>query len=451
MPKVFGFSICKSLFIVMAILVVCGSAHAGNRVALVIGNSNYQHVPKLPNPTNDSSVMALKLSQLGFEVVEGVDLDFFAMRNTIQKFIRKLDGADIAVFFYAGHGLQVNGRNYMAPIDASLRKPSDLSFETLPFDLVLSEMERVVKTNILFLDACRDNPLADNLSRSMGTRSAAVGRGLAVISGGVGTLISYSTQPGNVALDGTGKHSPYTEALIRHLGTPGEDVADSLRKVRKAVLNTTNGKQVPWELSSLTDSLILNTKFEISLDKKSQPEGELKSEIVFWKSIEHATNIELFNAYLNSYPKGVFRKIAKLKILNIGDKALENEVKNFVVNFNRSVSGNDEIALKTIETVYAKTVDYYGKRFSRKKIVADKLRLMKRWPKRDYRASSQEVIARCVSKTRRCFVESIVRWSVASPARKAESNGTSKVKMEIVFDGESPLIVLENGETISRE
>ena len=153
-----------------------GSAQ-DKRIALVIGNSDYKHTSRLPNPGNDAADMAAKLKQVGFEVIVGRDLDKAGMDRTILSFAETLVGADVGLFFYAGHGLQVNGSNYMAPVDAQLSNYNDLDFEVLPMDLVVSAMERNTKVNLIFLDACRDNPLAENLARSMGTRSSAVGRG----------------------------------------------------------------------------------------------------------------------------------------------------------------------------------------------------------------------------------------------------------------------------------
>lgn len=296
-------------------------AHAEKRVALVIGNSKYQSVAELTNPYNDATAMSKKLADLGFEVVEGIDLDLVGMRRTIRRFIRKLEGADVATFYYAGHGLQVNGRNYLAPIDAALKSENDLDFEAVSVNLILSAMERNTKTNLVFLDACRDNPLARNLARSMGTRSASVGRGLARMGTGVGTFVSFSTEPGNVALDGVGENSPYTGALLQYLGKPGESLSKSMVNVRRAVIGQTNGKQVPWEHSSLTGEVILKAKQVISepatdVQLKSEIEtnvGSNQIELTYWNSIQDSNNPSLFAAYLKRYPDGLFSDLAKIR------------------------------------------------------------------------------------------------------------------------------------------
>ena len=184
-----------------------------------MGNSAYVHANPLPNPVNDAGDMAKALTEVGFEVILGLDLDKPAFDAKVRDFARALEKADVAVFFYAGHGLQASGRNYLVPVDASLQVERDLDFEAVSVDFVLKQMEidREGKTNVVFLDACRDNPLARNLARSMGTRSAAIGQGLAQVQTGVGTFIAYSTQPGNVALDGQGRNSPFTAALTKSL------------------------------------------------------------------------------------------------------------------------------------------------------------------------------------------------------------------------------------------
>lgn len=242
------------LALALAGLGLAGAAAAEKRVALVVGNSAYVNAAPLPNPVNDASAMAKALTAAGFEVIVGLDLDKPAFDGKVREFARALDGADVALFFYAGHGLQVAGRNYLAPIDATLSKERDLDFEGVSVDFVLKQMEidRENKTNIVFLDACRDNPLARNLARSMNTRSASIGKGLAQIQTGVGTFISYSTQPGNVALDGKGTNSPFTTALLKGVASPGRNLTTVMVDVRKDVLAATEGKQVPWDHSSLT-------------------------------------------------------------------------------------------------------------------------------------------------------------------------------------------------------
>lgn len=238
----------------LLLMFIATPALAEKRAALVIGNSGYQHAAALPNPANDARDMAAALTASGFEVVLGIDLDRRGFDDKVRAFTRLLEKADVALLYYAGHGLQVSGANFLVPVDARLETERDLDFETVRLDFVLRQMElgREGRTSIVFLDACRDNPLARNLARTMGTRSAALGQGLAQVQTGVGTFIAYSTQPGNVALDGTGRNSPFTAALVRRVSEEGRSLTNTMIEVRKDVISETRGKQVPWDHSALT-------------------------------------------------------------------------------------------------------------------------------------------------------------------------------------------------------
>src|SRR3984893_4462313 len=244
-------SICAA---VVGTLLLVSSAAAQKRVAFVVGNSAYEHAGTLLNPVNDANDMAEALKDMGFDVILGLDLDKHGFDAKVRDFSRMLIKAETGVFFYAGHGLQVSGHNHLVPVDAQLKSERDLDFETVGLDFILKQMEldREGKTNIVFLDACRDNPFARNLARSMGTRSASVGSGLAQVQSGVGTFIAYSTQPGNVALDGHGRNSPFTAALAKGIKEPGRNLTSVMIDVRKDVLAVTGGKQVPWDHSALT-------------------------------------------------------------------------------------------------------------------------------------------------------------------------------------------------------
>ena len=239
---------------IVAYLLLVLPAAAEKRVALVVGNSGYVHANALPNPVNDAGDMAKALAEVGFEVILGLDLSKSGFDGKVRDFARALEKADVALLFYAGHGLQVSGKNYLVPVDAKLQVERDLDFEAISLDFVLKQMEldRDDKTNIVFLDACRDNPLVRNLARSMGTRSGTIAQGLAQVQAGVGTFIAYSTQPGNVALDGEGRNSPFTAALVKDLRLPDRNLNAVMIEVRKDVTAATGGKQVPWDLSALT-------------------------------------------------------------------------------------------------------------------------------------------------------------------------------------------------------
>jgi hypothetical protein len=267
--------------------------------------------------------MSAALQRLGFEVIEGRDLDKRAMERLIRQFGVKLAGADVALFFYAGHGLQVGGQNYLVPTDAKLASEGDVDFEGLALSLVMRQMEREAKTSLVLLDACRDNPLARNLARAMGsTRSSQVGQGLAEVRTGVGTLIAFSTQPGYVALDGVGRNSPYADALLRHLEVPGNDVSGVLVEVRNDVLKATGGKQVPWEHTSLTGQVYLKggptpATGEPAARLPAARGQDAELEIAFWNSVKDSTSPALIEAYLERYPKGTFAGLAKVMVAQL--------------------------------------------------------------------------------------------------------------------------------------
>jgi tetratricopeptide (TPR) repeat protein len=224
----------------------------GPRIALVIGNSKYRFTSGLTNPQNDANDIAAALRDLGFRVIEGYDLDGTGMRARIAEFGSAMAGAETTLFFYAGHGLQVAGKNYLIPVDAKLERPSALGVEAIEVDSILADMETEKRTNLVFLDACRDNPLSRSLSSSLGElRSAALGRGLAPLNAGVGTLITFSTSPNTVAFDGAGRNSPFTAALLKHIRTPDIEIRTMLTRVRADVVKATNERQLPWDHSSL--------------------------------------------------------------------------------------------------------------------------------------------------------------------------------------------------------
>ncbi len=291
-------------------------------VALVIGNGAYQHAPALSNPPNDANMIATTLEGLGFRVFRGMDLNREEMERALRNFAKALKGAEAGLFFYAGHSLQVEGKNYLLPVEAKLIDEIDLEFEAIDLNSVLRIMERSTKTNLVFLDACRDNPLARNLVRSMGTRSAAIGRGLARVEAGVGTLIAYSTQPGNVALDGEGENSPFTTALLEHIGKPDIDVAAMLRRVRQGVIEATNGNQVPWSHSSLTGDFhfVIGGDTTVTVEVPpalSRPFDDRVLELAFWNSVKNSEDAAQFEAYLKRYPQGTFVQLAQIKVASL--------------------------------------------------------------------------------------------------------------------------------------
>ena len=225
---------------------MAGEARAGKRIALVIGNGAYSAVSPLTNPKNDADLMAKTLQSVGFEVTKITDADQRAMKQAMLDFGRKLHGGvDASLFYYSGHGVQAKGENYLIPVDASIKDEGELDLQAIDVNAFLQVMDNAdSKVNIVILDACRNNPfLASKRSAS---------RGLAMVDAPRGTYIAYSTSPGDVAEDGNGKNSPYTQALAKAIVKPGLKLEDAFKEARRLVLAATDQKQLPWETTSIT-------------------------------------------------------------------------------------------------------------------------------------------------------------------------------------------------------
>ena len=308
----------KLLFLLFSLSVVAPAADAQKRVALVVGNGSYEHTPKLTNPKNDATDVAAALKDLGFEIIGGFDLDKARFDKKVRDFAAALQGAEVGLFFFAGHGLQVAGQNYLVPIDAQLTTASALEFEMVRVDVVQRVMEHETNTNILFLDACRDNPLARNLARAMGTRSAEVGRGFAPLVSGVGSLISFSTQPGNVALDGLGRNSPFAGALARHLQASKDDLSAILIGVRNDVMKETQNKQVPWEHSALRGRFYFDLASAATSATAASPlpraPSQLSEASEAWDRTKDTTTVAVLEAFVKRYEGTYYADVGRLRM-----------------------------------------------------------------------------------------------------------------------------------------
>src|SRR5262245_2016732 len=223
-----------------------GPANAEKRVALVIGNSAYQHTRALPNPKNDAEAIAKLLRDNGFaEVILKSDLDYRAMREAVRAFGQAAQGAEMALVYYAGHGLEVAGENYLVPVDAKLLRDFDLDFEAVPLTLLLGAVDGAHKLKVVVLDACRNNPLGDRMALRAG-RMRSVPRGLARLESTGEVLVAYAAKAGTLAHDGAGRHSPYAEALLKHMATPGLGGLRMFGGGKGAAPVATNRSQEPW-------------------------------------------------------------------------------------------------------------------------------------------------------------------------------------------------------------
>ena len=283
----------------------------------------------LANPKNDAIDVSAALKILSFQVIEGIDLDKAAFDRKLREFASALQGAEVGLFFFAGHGLQVGGQNYLVPIDAELKSPSALDFEMVRMDVVQRVMEHETSTNVLFLDACRDNPLARNLARAMGTRSSDIGRGLAPVVSGVGTLISFSTQPGNVALDGRGRNSPFAGALVRKLAAPKDDLSSLLIDVRNDVMQETQNKQVPWEHSALRGRFFFqedrsSKPAAVAAPPLHSPAGEAER---VWTTIKDTKNAPMLEAYIRRFGDTFYGELDRERLKEVKQEAAKPPTK----------------------------------------------------------------------------------------------------------------------------
>lgn len=338
-------------------------AAADKRVALVIGNGAYVAAPALKNPANDAKAVSAKLKTLGFDVIEGLNLDEAGMRAAINRFAEAMPAANAALIFYAGHGIQVGGQNYLLPVTADLKNEIDLQFQGVAVGFLMRIMESPNRTSIVLLDACRNNPLAAQLARSMPAgRGATVASGLARIESGVGAYIGFATSPDAIALDGEGDHSPFTAALLKHIETENLDIEAVMRNVRQEVIDATNGSQVPWGNSSLVGRGFLFRPAEVAAvaGKADPPKTAVPSadaDALYWQSIQDASDPKFFEAYLEQFTNGTFAALARLKIeeLKAGEpadaakEAAPEDVKDAAREADKKIASVDPDAGKEIE------------------------------------------------------------------------------------------------------
>jgi carboxyl-terminal processing protease len=297
------------LAVAMTIVVVTAAvpALADKRIALVIGNSTYQNVTPLENPRNDAALMATTLQSLGFALIgDGaqLDLDKAHLDTAIQKFGAALLGAEVGMFYYAGHGVQVRGSNYLVPVGANPTREADVDFQMVDVNLVLRQMEGAgTKLNLVVLDACRNNPFG--------------GRGLRAADGGLaqmrapeGTLISFATQPGNVASDGGDGNSPYTKALAATIRRSGLDIFQTFNEVGLAVKRSTGGSQQPWVSSSPIDG---NFYFAPPLPAAAAPAAGADPAAQAWAATRDSTSLAVIDAFIQQYGDSLYGPFARAR------------------------------------------------------------------------------------------------------------------------------------------
>jgi hypothetical protein len=303
------------------------AAKADRRVAFVVGNGAYKNVTQLPNPPIDAKAMAGVLRNAGFDVVEGINLTRDKMTERLLEFGKKTQGADVAVFFYAGHGIAVDGTNYLLPIDADIKSEMDVKLgNAINVDAALDQTMNDSKVKLVFLDACRDNPFAAKIKAGASTRSVSVATGLAEMKSGEGTLIAFATGPGQTALDGQeGTNSPFTRALMANITQPGVEIQQAMTQVRAQVNEETHKGQLPWGHTNLIGAVYLNPvaaaagtqAVASNTPTASASSGGSDVELEFWRSIKDSNKPEELNAYLTNYPNGTFKSLALARIASL--------------------------------------------------------------------------------------------------------------------------------------
>ena len=296
------------------LLFACGPAFAGKRVALVLGNSAYQNVPQLTNPVNDAALMADTFKKAGFDVVVSrQDLGALDTRRVLRDFADSAADADIAVIYYAGHGIEVDGVNYLIPVDAKLERDNDVFDEAFSLDRVLLAVEPAKKLRLVILDACRDNPFSKTMRRTVALR--AIGRGLAKIEpNNPNTLIAYSAKAGSTAQDGDGKDSPFTTALSQHLTTPGLDVRKAFGFVRDDVIKSTANRQEPFVYGSLGGDdvpLVPAPAVAAPAASTANPQADQRRD---YELALQVGNKSAFSAFLAQHPDGFYASLARLQL-----------------------------------------------------------------------------------------------------------------------------------------
>ena len=295
--------------LILALGLACGPAHAERRVALVIGNSAYKSAPKLGNPVNDATLIGGMFKKAGFDSVDvRLDLNATEMRRMLREFAGRTRDADMAVIYYAGHGIELDGNNYLIPIDATLETDGDVLDETIPVERALFAVEPAKQLRLIILDACRDNPFAKTMKRTLASR--AIGRGLAKVEPtSPNTMIAFAAKAGSTASDGDSKNSPFAIALVEHLPKPGLDLRKAFGFVRDDVLKSTGYKQEPYVYGSLGgDDVPLVAAKSAATGPQANPQDAIRRD--YELALQLATR-DAWEAFLAQYPEGFYANLAK--------------------------------------------------------------------------------------------------------------------------------------------
>ncbi|ESY07311.1 caspase family protein [Mesorhizobium sp. RSR565B] len=319
------------LFVPLALWDTVKPAAAETRLALVIGNSDYSNVTKLPNPTNDARLIASSLELVGFTTITAVNAKRRDFLEAIKSFVGKIDSDTVVVFYYAGHGIQYHDENFLLPIDTEVRQPGDLPFEGVSLKAITDElMEAKPHVAILILDACRDNPLKGGAKNS----KADFDDGLAKMPGAVGTFIAFATAPGAAAMDGADADSPFSKALASYISKPGLPIEQVFKRVRETVVDKTDGLQVPWD----NTSLITDFFFVSAMGDEPEVVRMSEADATAWRDASTADTLKAYKGYISKYPDGLFSDLATAHV-----RAIEEPPKSETPK-----SGNEKRGLSSV-------------------------------------------------------------------------------------------------------
>jgi hypothetical protein len=439
-----------------------------NRVALVVGNSAYKSAP-LRNPTNDAKDMATKLKGMGFTVIERNNLTVKQIGSTLREFRSKLTPGSVALVFYAGHGLQIKGENYLPAVDADIGGEEDVPTQSLAMRQIMDVLEDAkTRLNLVFLDACRNNPYARSF------RSAS--DGLNRINAPSGTLISFATRPGSVAADGTGRNGLYTGALLEQMNNQSQPIELVLKRVVSQVKSASNSQQEPWMEGSIDGDFCFG-----NCNQSNQ--RALSDDDVHWGTIKDSKDVNDYVSYLRKFPSGFFADIAKNRInalrnltapVNPTPSAglespqkkpvairkedtnpastvqMESNSRNLVDQYFSTWSLNDDAAEEFLNRYLSDKVSFYGGEMKKSEIMLQKTKFMKRWPSRKYKERMLSTSVSCNSDRKTCLIKGVVDWSVASSPRNAKSSGVSEFELGIDYSLGEVRITQENGRTLDR-
>ncbi|MEM9781507.1 MAG: caspase family protein [Pseudomonadota bacterium] len=369
----------RAVYLAVLMFLVAAPASAVERVGLVIGNAAYQAASTLKNPPNDAERVAIALEAAGFQVERRFDQSLGELKRALRDFSARARGADSAVVYYAGHGIEIDKQNYLVPVDARLEVDTDVDYEALPLELVARAVEGAERLSLVIVDACRDNPFRTTMTRTLGTRS--MGRGLSAVEPAGNTLIAYAAREGTLAMDGIGENSPYADALAEALLEPGLEIGKLFRRVRDRVLAETDGVQEPFLYGSLSAddyffmppaAVVQTTGADVAAPAAAPTEAETSAapsidalQYGIWAFTTSTDTLEAYRTFLNQFPDGPYSEEARRRIARV--EARDAALAAAPTTARTETTGEDEPNDDT-NTVVALTTPPTGNQVSRRSV-----------------------------------------------------------------------------------